>query len=83
MTKSIKLNASNIISIKKNIDAEITKYSHIIRGENVISTKAIKAGLGSGKDLKALYNLIQQLRNKRIIIKGMLQYLNMGITSFD
>lgn len=83
MTKSIKLNASNIISIKKNIDAEITKYSHIIRGENVISTKAIKAGLGSGKDLKALYNLIQQLRNKRIIIKGMLQYLNIGITSFD
>lgn len=83
MTKSIKLNADNIISIKKTIDADISKYSHIIRGENVISTKAAKAGLGSGKDLKALYNFIQQLRNKRIIIKGMLQYLNIGLTSFD
>lgn len=83
MTKSIKLNASNIIGIKKSIDAEITKYSHIIRGENVISIKAAKAGMGSGKDLKALYNTIQQLRNKRIMIKGMLQYLNIGLTTFD
>lgn len=83
MTKSIKLNASNIISVKENIDAEIKKYSHIIRNENVMSNKAIKAGQGSGKDLKELYNLIQQLRQKRIILKGMLQSLNMGITTFD
>ena len=48
-----------------------------------MSNKAIKAGQGSGKDLKALFNYIQQLREKRIKIKGMKQYLNMGITTFD
>lgn len=81
--KSIKLNASNIININKNLDQEITKNCHIIRVENVMSNKAIKAGQGSGKDLKALYNYIQQLREKRIKIKGIKQYLNMGITTFD
>lgn len=83
MTKSIKLNASNIININKNLDNEITKNCHIIRDENIMSNKAIKAGQGSGKDLKALYNYIQQLREKRIKIKGMKQYLNMGITTFN
>jgi hypothetical protein len=83
MTKSIKFNASNILSIKKKIDQEITKYSHIIREENIMSKKAIAAGKGSGFDLKALYNTIQQLRNKRIMLKGMIQYLNMGTTSFN
>ena len=83
MTKSIKLNASNILSIKKKIDNEITKYSHIIREENVMSNKAIAAGKGSGFDLKALYNTIQQLREKRIKLKGMIQYLNMGTTTFN
>lgn len=83
MTKSIKLNASKIIEINKSLDNEITKNCHIIREENVMSNKAIKAGQGSGKDLKALFNYIQQLREKRIKIKGMKQYLNMGITTFD
>lgn len=83
MTKSIKLNANNIISINKDLDTEITKNCHIIRNENIMSNKAIKAGLGSNKDLKALFNYIQQLREKRIKIKGMKQYLNMGITTFD
>lgn len=83
MTKSIKLNATKIIEINKSLDNEITKNCHIIREENVMSNKAIKAGQGSGKDLKALFNYIQQLREKRIKIKGMKQYLNMGITTFD
>lgn len=85
MTKTIKIkmNASNILNIKKKIDMEITKYSHIIREENVMSNKAIAAGKGSGFDLKALYNTIQQLREKRIKLKGMIQYLNMGTTSFN
>lgn len=83
MTKSIKLNANNIININKNLDTEITKNCHIIREENIMSNKAIKAGQGSGKDLKALYNYIQQLREKRIKIKGIKQYLNMGITTFN
>lgn len=83
MTKSIKLNAANILSIKKKIDNEITTNSHIIRDENVMSKKAKAAGQGSGKDLKALYNHIQQLRIKRIMLKGMIQYLNMGTTTFN
>lgn len=81
--KSIKLNAANILSIKKKIDNEITNNSHIIREENLISKKAKAAGMGSGKDLKTLYNYIQQMRSKRIMLKGMIQYLNMGETTFD
>ena len=81
--KSIKLNASKILSIKKKIDSEITINAHIIRDENVMSKKAKAAGQGSGKDLKALYNYIQQLRMKRIMLKGMIQSLNMGITTFN
>ena len=83
MTKSIKLNAANILSMKKKIDKTITDYSHIIRDENVMSKKAKASGQGSGYDLKALYNTIQQLRNKRIMLKGMIQYLNMGTTTFN
>ena len=83
MTKSIKLNAANTLSIKKKIDTDITKFSHIIRDENVMSKKANAAGQGSGLDLKALYNTIQQLRAKRIMLKGMIQYLNMGMTTFN
>ena len=83
MTKSIKLNAANILSMKKKIDKTITDYSHIIRDENIMSKKAKAAGQGSGYDLKALYNTIQQLRNKRIMLKGMIQYLNMGTTTFN
>lgn len=81
--KSIKLNAAKILSIKKKIDIEITNASHIIRDENVMSKKAIAAKQGSGKDLKALYNHIQQLREKRVMLKGMIQYLNMGTTTFS
>ena len=83
MTKSIKLNAANILSIKKKIDNDITTNAHIIRDENVMSKKAKAAGMGSGKDLKALYNYIQQMRAKRIMLKGMIQYLNMGTTMFN
>ena len=81
--KTIKLNSGNIIIIRKNLDRKINDYWRIIRSENVMSKKAKKAGLGSNYDLKALYNEITQMANKRIMIKGMLQYLNMGITMFD
>ena len=83
MTKSIKLNAANTLSIKKKIDNDITKFSHIIRDENVMSKKAKAAGQGSGLDLKSLYNTIQQLRAKRFMLKGMIQYLNIGMTTFS
>ena len=48
-----------------------------------MSKKAASAGMGSGKDLKALYNSITQMQEKRIKIKGILQSLNMNITTFD
>ena len=81
--KSIKLNSGNIITIRKKLDADITKYWRIIANENVMSSKAIKANMGSGMDLKALYNTIMQMTEKRIVIKGMLQCLNMGILTFN
>lgn len=80
---SIKLNSCDIINIRKNLDIEITKSWRTIRNENIMSVKEIKAGLGSGKDLKALYNYITQLQTKRIKIKGILLYLNMGYSTFD
>ena len=83
MKKSIKFNSGNIISIRKKIDEEIKSSWLTIRHENIMSKKAIKAGLGSGKDLKALYNRITQLAEKRIKIKGMLCYLNNGETTFN
>ena len=48
-----------------------------------MSKKAIASGIGSGKDLKALYNSITQMQEKRIKIKGILQSLNMNITIFN
>ena len=81
--KTIKLGSANIINIRKSLDNEITKYWHIIRHENIMSTKEIKSGVGSGKDLKALYNTILQLAQKRIKIKALLMYLNLGITEFN
>lgn len=83
MKKSITLNPSNIIALREKLDIEIKKNWKTIRNENVMSNKEIKAGVGSGKDIKALYNLNMQLAQNRIIIKGMLMYLNMGITTFD
>lgn len=80
---TIKLNSKNIIDIRKTLDTEINKAWKTIRQENVMSNKEIKAGLGSGKDLKSLYNSITQMAHKRIMIKGMLMYLNMGTTKFD
>lgn len=81
--KSIELNSAKIINIRKNLDTTINKYWKIIRAENVMAKKAIAAGQGSGYDLKNLYNEIMQMTEKRIIIKGILMYLNMGVTSFS
>lgn len=81
--KSIKLNSSNIINIRKELDTKINKYWKIIRSENIMSKKAIKSGMGSGLDLKNLYNEITQMAEKRIIIKGLLMSLNMGVKTFN
>lgn len=81
--KSIKMNSGDIIKVRTDLDAEIIRSWRIIRSENIMSSKELKAGLGSGKDMKALYNHIIQLQQKRIMIKATLMYLNMGITTFD
>ena len=81
--KTIKLKSADIINIRKELDAEIIKAWKTIRSENIMSTKEIKANCGSGKDLKALYNMITQMQQKRILIKGLLMYLNMGYNEFN
>lgn len=83
MTKSIKLNSKDIIARRKYYDNTINKYRKIIIGENVMSKKAIANHQGSGYDLNQLYNTITQMMENRIIIKGILQSLNMGLTTFD
>lgn len=80
--KSIMLNSGDIINIRKNIDEKKKKYWKIIKSTNVLSKKEIKAGYRT-HDLKQLYNEITQLSEKLVYIKGMLFYLNMGITNFN
>jgi len=82
MTKSIKLNSGNIINLRKEIDAKKKKYWKIIRTTNLLSKKEIANGFRT-HDLKELYNEITQMAEKLVLVKGMLFYLNMGITTFD
>lgn len=83
MGKSIKLNSKDIIIAREKCDKMITKYWGIITSENVMSKKAKDAGLGSGFDLKQLYNQILQMSQQRIKLKMMLNMINNGITKFD
>ena len=82
MTKSIKLNSSKIINMRDDINAKKKKYWSYIKAENLLSKKEIKNGFRT-HDPKALYNEITQMAEKLVYIKGMLMYLNMGITTFD
>jgi len=83
MKKTTKMNSKDIIIARKKLDETITKYWHIIKTENVMSTKAVKAGIGSGLDLKELYNKITQMAETRIKLKLMLNAINNGISSFN
>lgn len=82
MAKSIKMNSGKILSIRKDIDAKKKKYWKIIRATNILSKKEIANGFRT-HDLKTIYNEITQMAEKLVLIKGMLFYLNMGITTFD
>lgn len=79
----IKLNSKDIISARENCDKTIAKYWGIITSENIISKKAKAAGLGSGLDLKELYNKILQLSQQRIKLKMMLNMINNNITDYS
>lgn len=83
MKKTTKMNSKDIIIARKKLDETITKYWHIIKTENVMSNKAINAGVGSGLDLKELYNKITQMANTRIKLKLMLNAINNGVSSFN
>ena len=80
--KSIKLNSGNIINIRKNIDETKKKYWNIIKTTNLLTNKEVKNGFRT-HDIKELYNKIMQLSEKLVYVKGMLFYLNMGITTFN
>lgn len=84
--KSMKLNSKDIIATRDKLCAQKTHDWKIIISENVMSKKAIANGLGArgkGVDLNNLYNEILQNGEKLIKIKGMLQYLNMGVFTFN
>ena len=83
MTKKTQMDSKNIIIARKKLDETITKYWHIIKTENVMSNKAVKMGVGSGLDLKELYNKITQMSETRIKLKLMLNAINNGISTFD
>ena len=82
MTKSIKLNSGKIITMRDEINSKKKKYWNYIKAENLLSKKEIKNGYRT-HDLKELYNEITQMAEKLVYIKGMLFYLNMGMTEFD
>ena len=82
MTKSIKLNSGKIITMRDDINSKKKKYWSYIKAENLLSKKEIKNGYRT-HDLKELYNEITQMAEKLVYIKGMLFYLNMGMTEFD
>ena len=82
MTKSIKLNSGKIIAMRDEINSKKKKYWNYIKAENLLSKKEIKNGYRT-HDLKELYNEITQMAEKLVYIKGMLFYLNMGMTEFD
>ena len=81
--KTTKMNSKDIIIARKKLDKTITDYWHIIKTENVMSNKAVKAGVGSGYDLKELYNKITQMAETRIKLKLMLNAINNGVSSFN
>ena len=82
MTKSIKLNSGKIIAMRDEINSKKKKYWNYIKAENLLSKKEIKNGYRT-HDLKELYNEITQMAEKLVYIKGMLFFLNMGMTEFD
>jgi len=69
---STKLQAKEIIKNRKKLDSEIMKL-----------WKELRNDAGSHKNFMPLYNDIMRLQNKRVVIKGMLMYLNENRKTFD
>lgn len=67
-----------IITKRKELSNDITKYWNIIKNENIIPT-----GAKRNFDLKALLAKIQEMAEERILLKLYLQCINMGYTKFS
>lgn len=67
-----------IITKRKELSNDITKYWNIIKNENIIPT-----GAKRNFNLKALLDKIQEMAEERILLKLYLQCINMGYTKFS
>lgn len=67
-----------IITQRKELSNEITKYWNIIKNENVIPVGATR-----NFDLKKLLELIQEKAEERLLLKLYLQCINMGYKKFS
>lgn len=67
-----------IITRRKELSNEITKYWNIIKNENVIATTATR-----NYNLKELLVKIEEMAEERILLKLYLQCINMGYTKFS
>lgn len=80
-TKSKKLNAKDIINARKKLDNELKRSWSIIKSENTLRKNAVK--ICRLHNLATIHNQILQKIEKRIIIKGILNNINNGITTFN
>lgn len=67
-----------IITQRKELSNDITKYWNIIKNENVIPIGATR-----NFDLKKLLELIQEKAEERLLLKLYLQCINMGYKKFS
>lgn len=80
--KTIKLSSKDIITKRDQLSKDITKYWKIIKQQNVMSKKAIAAGLAT-YDLNHLHNQILQMSLQRIQCKLLLNAINNNIEQYD
>lgn len=74
-------NSKDIINTRDNISKKISAYWKTIEATNLMSNKAVSAGMRK-YDLKELYNQITQMAIHRVKSKLLLNAINSGITSF-
>ena len=80
-TKSKKLNANNIINARKKLDNELKRKWSIMKSENTLRKSAVKTC--RLHNLATIHNQILQNIEKRIIVKGILNNINNGISTFN
>lgn len=74
--------SKDIINTRDNISKKISSYWKTIEATNLMSNKAVAAGMRK-YDLKALYNEITQLAIHRVKSKLLLNAINSGIKKFS